>query len=167
MDTSYRNKGLYKRLDTAIRFPCSDTYYAVLNNHEEDSVLTREVFGFSYGELKELLEVYAKIPGTYSDYTQFPRLTRSVRSTNFCDMTDIFIPEQFPYIAFDNSGYEFSHVSLWGFYRHIQLLTHCRMNSAISQFFLKEGLSEEILKRLFNIGHSIFSQEKVARRLFF
>ena len=166
VDNKYQKDYLYKRLDTAIRFPCPDTYYAVFNSCEEDDTLSREVFGLCYGELKALLEVYAKILGTYNDYAQFPRLTRSVRSTNFCDMTDIFIPEQFPYIAFDNSGYEFSHVSLWGFYRHIQLLTQCRMNSAISRLFLKEGLSEEILKRLFNIGHSIFSQEKVTKRLF-
>lgn len=158
----YKSERLYKRITHAgIRYPCADTYYAVFHNGKEDYDLTRAVFGLSYDELCDFLEVYAKVLGRLTDYTQSPRITRSMKSINFCEITDGLIPRRFPYISFDNGGREFSCVSLWGFYRHIQLLTQFKINSAIGQIFLKAGLDEGILKRIFEIGNNIFYQEKV------
>lgn len=90
-------------------------------------------------------------------------LTRSMRSMNYSDMTDVWIPEKFPYVAFSESGYKFSHISLWGFYRHIQLFTGCKLGSTISQLFLKTGVSTDTLKNLFDIDQSIYYQTKVTK----
>ena len=137
------------------------TSQSVLVNHEEDEELTRKVFGLTYYEITELLEAYAKMMGTDHDYLTYPKLTRSIKNTNFCDITECWIPETFPYIAFNESMYDFSHVSLFGFYRHIQLLTGYKLNSLISRVLIKEGLDEEILKKVFNTGKGIFNQTKV------
>lgn len=155
----------YKRLDVGLRLPSADTYYGVLLDHNEAAELTRAVFGLTCNELQKLLEAYAKVFGTYNDYFQYPRLTRSPRSANYCDMTDVWIPEKFPYIAFKESGQDFSHVSLWGFYRHIQLLTDCRLNSVVSQVLLKNGVDEVLLNRVFSVGRTCWHQEKVTKTL--
>lgn len=39
--------------------------------------LTRACFGLTFGELSYLIEFYAEKIGTYNDYVQFPRITRS------------------------------------------------------------------------------------------
>lgn len=163
LDNHFRNERIYKKVDVGIRFPMPDTYYGVLTNYQEDKALTRAVFGLTCKELTDLLEVYGKVMGTYSEYISYPKLTRSIRSVNYCAMTDIWIPEKFPYIAFSESGYRFSHVSLWGFYQHVQLLTGCRMSSVISQCLLKAGVDEETLKRLFELGKTIYHQTKVTK----
>lgn len=155
----------YKKIDIGFRLPSADTYYGVLLNQEEDEDLTQAVFGLACYELEKLLEAYAKIFGTYNDYFQYPRLTRSPRATNFCDMTDVWIPEKFPYITFKESGQEFSHVSLWGFYRHIQLLTGCRLNTVVSKVLLQNGADEVLLKRVFRLGENCWHQEKVTKSI--
>lgn len=159
-DYHLESERIYKKVDAGIRFPMPDANYGVLTNYQEDKALTRAVFGLTCEELTDLLEAYGKVMGTYISY---PKLTRSIRSVNDCDMPDIWIPEKFPYIAFSESGYRFSHVSLWGFYKHIQLLTGCRMSSVISQCLLKAGVDEETLKRLFKLGKTIFYQTKMTK----
>lgn len=159
-DQPFMSKHVYKKVKVGIRFPMPDTYYGVMVNYQEDKALTRAVFGLTYEELTFLLESYGKIMGTYSEYISYPKLTRSIRSVNYCDMTDIWIPEKFPYVAFSESGYRFSHVSLWGFYRHVQLLTGCQMTSVISRLLLKEGVSEETLKDCLNWGKRSFIRQK-------
>lgn len=154
---------LYKKIEVGLRLPYPDTYYAVLVDREEDTELTRAVFGLARDEIESVIEAYAKIVGTYSEYITYPKLTRSMRSINYCDMTDAWIPEKFPYIAFSESGYEFSHISLWGFYRHVQLFTGNRLSSAISKLFLKTGVSEDVLKRLFEIGRTVYHQTRIAK----
>ena len=113
----------------------------------------------------KVAEAYAKVFGTYNDYFQYPRLTRSTRATNYCDISDVWIPEKFPYIAFKESGLDFSHVSLWGFYGHIQLLTDCRLNSVASQVLLQNGADEPLLNRVFSLGRTCWHQEKVTKAL--
>lgn len=166
VDNRFWGDRTYKKVDVGIRFPSPDTYYAVLLDRNEDKELTRAVFGLTYDEMESAVEAYARIVGTYSEYVTYPKLTRSIRSANFCDMTDVWIPEKFPYIAFNESGYEFSHISLWGFYRYVQLFTGCKLSSTVSQCFLKLGVSEDILKRLFDIGRTIYHQTKVAKAIF-
>lgn len=147
----------FKSIDAGVRFSYPDTYYGVMKNYVEDEKLTRAVFGLTCYELEQLLRCYAKTLGEYSDYGQYPRLTRSGRSSNFCDLTDAWILEKFPYIAFAQSGYEFSHISLWGFYRHVQLLAKNSMDSMMSRVLLDAGLDKNILERLFEIGRCCFS----------
>lgn len=163
VDNGFEGTRLYKKLDVGIRLPYPDTYYAVLVDRKEDTELTRAIFGLTCDELEIILEAYAKIVGTYREYITYPKLTRSMRSMNYCDMTEVWIPEKFPYIAFAESGYEFSHISLWGFYRNVQLFTGNQLRSAISQLFLKTGASEEVLKRLFEIGRRFYFETKVSK----
>ena len=163
VDDAFRGERLYKKLDVGVRFPHPDMYFAVLVDQKEDCQLTRAVFGLTCDEIASVLTAYAKIVGTYDEYFSYPKLTRSIRSMNYCDMTDVWIPEKFPYVAFSESGYKFSHISLWGFYRHIQLFTGCKLGSTISQLFLKTGVSTDTLKNLFEIGRSIYYQTKVTK----
>lgn len=163
VDADSRNDRIYKRIDADIRFPALDTYYAVMVDRREDDELTRAVFGLTYDEINILLKAYAKTIGTYNEYISYPKLTRSGRSANSCDMTDVWIPESFPYVAFEESRFLFSHVSLWGFYRHVQLLARCKLTSTASQILLKAGANEPVLKRLFEIGRTIYYQTKVMR----
>ncbi len=165
VDKDFLSDCTYKRINAGVKLPCPDSYYAVFVNQEEDEDLTRGVFGLTYVELTSLLDAYAKVMGTYCEYFTYPKLTRSIKSENFCDMTELWIPEQFPYIAFSDSGYDFSHVSLFGFYRHVQLLTGCKINSAVSRALLKSGIDEEVLNRLFAIGKGFFYQTKVTKNI--
>lgn len=164
VDNKYYSKHLYKRLHTGVKLASpASCNYAVVMNYEEDEDLTRRVFGLKYDELTDLLEAYAKMMGTHYDFLTYPKLTRSINNTNFCDITELWIPETFPYVAFNDSSYDFSHVSLYGFYRHIQLLTGYKLNSLISQALMKSGLREDILKNVFDIGRGFFHQTKVTR----
>ena len=165
VDDKYRNDRRYKKINVGIRLATPGScYYGALKSYDnEDEVLTRKIFGLTYDELTELLDAYAKMMGTYHDFCTYPKLTRSIKNTNFCDMTELWIPETFPYVAFSDSGYDFSHVSLFGFYRHIQLLTGYKIKSVISQALIKSGLNEEILKNVFDIGRGFFHQTKVTR----
>ena len=164
VDGRYYGDRLYKKLNCGVRFACpASCDYGVFVNREEDKELTRKIFGLTYYELTDLLDAYAKMMGTNHDYFTYPKLTRSIKNTNFCDITEYWIPETFPYIAFNESMYDFSHVSLFGFYRYIQLLTGRKLNSLISQLLMREGLEEEILKKTFDIGKRSFNQTKVTR----
>ena len=116
-----------------------------------------------YDDITELIEAYGKMMGTYRELYTYPKLTRSFNNTNFCDITELWIPETFPYVAFNDSSYDFSHVSLYGFYRHIQLLTEYKLTSLVSQALMKSGLCEDILKKVFNIGRGFFYQTKATR----
>ena len=153
----------YKQINAHVRLPSADTYYAVYMEHEENEALTRAVFGLTYYELSQLLECYARTVGEYTDYFQYPRLTRSVRAVNFCDITEAWIPVKFPYVTFAESGYEFSHVSLWGFYRHVQLLTKNSMKSIFAQVLLNAGLDQKVLGRLFEIGRQDFLSKTITQ----
>lgn len=94
--------------------------------------------------------------GMYNDYLQYPCLTRSVRSDNNCDLTNLWIPKQFPYIAFEESSYLYSHVSLWGFYNHLILLMNNSKKSVVYQALLKAGVSERIMDALLEINKRSF-----------
>ena len=167
IDNQYHDKK-YKRIDAHIRFPvAAETYFGVLiNRGDEDEVLTRAIFGLTYSELYSVLEGYAKILGTYNIYTQYPRITRSVRSMNHCDITDILIPEQFPYVTFKDSGYDFSHVSLWGFYRYIQLLINNSKTSQIGKALLEADVSETAMDAILRISDYPYYLSKVTKNIF-
>ena len=158
----------YKKIDAQIRFPlAADTYFGVKKSwDDEDEALTRRIFGLTYSELSSVVESYAKVMGTYTNYVQYPRVTRSVRSRNHCDITDLLIPEQFPYITFNESGYDFSHVSLWGFYRYIQLLTSNSTSSPIGKILLQADVSETVLEVLLRIDDFPHYLTKVTKNTF-
>lgn len=159
VDNKYNSKEKYKLVNRFVRYPIAGTYYGVMECEKiiEDVELTRKVFGLTYDELESVVECYAKVLGIYNEYDQYPRLTRSVRSSNRCDLTDLWIPEKFPYITFKESGYDFSHVSLWGFYRHIQLLMEKNESSRLGRALITAGVKEEILQLLLQIDDYSFN----------
>lgn len=160
------NDWKYKKVDGGVRFPNqSDGYYGVIVNREENEPLTRAVFGFTYKEITALLESYARAFGWREGYKQYPRLTRSARRGNFCDLTGVWIPECFPYVTFEWGDYLFSHVSLFGFYRLVQLLTLFDSHSVFSQVLLKNGLEPELLKRLFDVRDGVRVENLITRRM--
>lgn len=158
LDSHFRKEHLYKRVEAGIRFPCPDTYFGIMVQGREQEELTRAVFGLTHRELSELVDAYAKILGMYNDFMQLPRLTRSMKNVNYCDLTGACIPSKFPYIAFSTDG---SHVSLWGFYQHIRLLTMQSMNRPVSRALQEAGISEALLQHLFSLGGEICYQKKV------
>lgn len=169
-DGFYSNK-LYKKVSGIIKFPSTYSHYEVIINSNENKALTRKIFGLTYDEITSLLEAYAKAMGTYSEYITCPRLTRSLKNSHYCDLTGVWIPERFPYIAFQEQGYDFSHVSLYGFYRHIQLLTGYRMNSVFSRTLLNQGADESTLDKIFKIDlcnsyHARISKDTLTNCMF-
>lgn len=140
----------YKKLDAFVRYPiAAETYYGIWKKYDdEDEGLTRAVFGLTYSELIPILEGYATVLGIKNDYIQYPRLTRSMRSENYCDITGLIIPAKLPYITFKESSYDFSHVSLWGFYRHVQLLLENSITSRFGKALLVAGVPEESIEAL-------------------
>ena len=151
VDDGFYSNRLYKKINCIIKFPCVYGHYEVIANSTEDEELTRKIFGLTYYETTQFLEAYAKTMGTYSEYISRPRLTKNSKNSNYCDLTGVWIPEQFPYVAFQDSGYDFSHVSLYGFYRHIQLLTGYNIDSVFSRALIKQGADETTLNRIFKI----------------
>ena len=151
VDDEFYSNRLYKKINCIIKFPCVYSHYEVIANSVEDEELTRKIFGLTHYEITRFLEAYAKTMGTYSEYVTCPRLTKNSRSSNYCDITGVWIPEQFPYVAFQDSGCDFSHVSLYGFYRHIQLLTGYSISSVFSRALLKQGADEVTLDRIFKM----------------
>jgi hypothetical protein len=144
----------YKKLKCILQLPIGATTYFCVSDHieehgslrfTENRLLTSEVFGMCYDELDGLLEAYSKIMHTNTQYNRYPRLTRSNKKDNLCDLTGLWIPMNFPYIAFEQSDYDFSHVSLWGFYRNVGLL--CR-SSVFYNALLSEGADKEALKNI-------------------
>lgn len=149
VDNQYDAHKEYKLIEASIQYPtAASTYYGV-RGHEE---LTRKIFGLTCAELESVLEAYAKALGTYTPYIQYPRLTRSVRAQNYCDLTNLWIPKQFPYITFEESGFDFSHMSLWGFYRHLQLMLKTAQFD-FAKALRSAGADEAVLQALLKIDY--------------
>ena len=161
VDNRWSADMMYKQLNAVIRYPSAETYYGVLVNHEEDKDLTSVVFGLTYDELSQLTECYAKALGAYSAYRQYPRVTRSVRSANRCDITNAWIPAKFPYITFAESDCDFSHISLWGFYRYIQLLMNRSIQSPFGQLLVKLGADPALLEKVLKIGCNVYGVKMI------
>ena len=69
----------------------------------------------------------------------------------------MWIPANFPYIAFQESGYYYSNISLYGFYQHVKFMTQNYSDSSISKKLIANGLNPEILKHLSNMGTHSFN----------
>lgn len=86
-------------------------------------------------KLEYFVKVYAERLGTYTSYSQYPHITRSMKKDNFCDITGLWISAGFPYIAFNDNGYTFAHISLFGFYRHVGAMLSMGTSTLVSQIF--------------------------------
>lgn len=164
----YNEKSKGKLLSATIQLPqVQDTnYYVYLDKDNKDleEIFTRKVFGLLYNELEKLLSIYNKVFKICpeNNYYSYPKITRSLKSDNFCDLSGIWIPPKFPYISFAESGYYYSHVSLFAFYQHIKFLTLNNINSVISRTLIENGLNPNILKYIFAISdsHKAINREK-------
>lgn len=120
---------------------------------EIEEELTKKIFGISYDDLSQLMyhfnDCFKMIK--QSCYSRFPSITRSIHSDNYCDITEIWIPAGFPYIAFSKSGEYYSHISLYGFYQQVKFITLNDLSSSISKKLIENGLNPEILKNVFII----------------
>lgn len=149
--------------DSSFGVSCSLKY------QDLEEKLTREVFGLTYQELKELLDTYNKtfkcIPN--SIYSRFPTITRSLKSDNFCDISDIWIPAKYPYIAFRESEYYYSHISIHAFYEHVKFLTMCNIDSHVAKMLIENGLKKEILENLFRISDYHFLGKRITKEMYF
>jgi hypothetical protein len=158
IDHEFYNNSRYKQLVNYImRLPTVNNSYFGIEKRietegswyfEENKELSRACFGLSYSELEFLVKVYAEKLGTYNSYAQYPRITRSLKNDNYCDITGSWIPAGFPYISFNDSGYAFAHVSLFGFYRHVGAMLSMGKSS---QIFEHETFGNEIINRIKHI----------------
>lgn len=158
VDSELYEKQKFKHLkEYIIRLPYPNScYFGVLkrsygiDDFKENEELTSKCFGLTYSELEILTEAYAKVFGLHIQHARYPRITRSLKSDHFCDITNTWIPKGFPYITFSNCGYKYSTVSLYGFYRHVCLFLSIFSNStAVGEF--KKILPDELIVKITNI----------------
>jgi hypothetical protein len=163
----FRGSTRYKVLqDCLVRWPRgSDAYFGVLNreSNEEDRTLTRQVFGATYRELNDFLDIFATVvDGYHSRSDRYPRTTFSKTRDNDCDLTGVWIPCKFPYIAFGPSEYFKGHVSLYGFYCLLAFLCdqHVQLNvtpgNRLYQELIAAGAEQELLDWMLGCGIPLF-----------
>ena len=170
----FYNNAKCKIIPAIIHFPQpQDVSYAIYtkNNKDLDNELTRKVFGLTYEELNELIIHFNnvfEIRKTYNYYNKYPSITRYIKNDNYCDISNLWIPPEYPYIAFKESDYLYSHISLYGFYQNIQFITNYNLDSITSKKMLENGLNKEILENLFKIKNNIdYGDIKITRDYFF
>lgn len=161
VDHEFYNNKIYKHLENYImRLPSvNNTYFGIEKRietgnswrFEENEELSRACFGLSYFELSYLVQMYAERLGIKNSFSQYPRITRSLKNDHYCEITGAWIPTGFPYITFNGNGYTFSHVSLFGFYRHVSALLSMGTNIFAAKESQQEQLSNEILNRVIEI----------------
>jgi hypothetical protein len=149
----------------------NDCYFGIVRcndgtaeSFKENPELTRACFGLTYYELSALTEIYSEILGEYNAYQHYPKITRSARSNNWCDLTDMWIPKGFPYVAFAASGGAYSHISLHGFYQHIGALL-VFPHSPVAED-LKSALPQELMQSLQDVSLRWSHEPIVYRSLF-
>lgn len=161
----------YKQLTNYyIKMPVANNcYFGVVNIEGDERVeneeLTRQCFGLTFSQLDYFLEVYAEKIGISNQYIQYPRLTRSMNNDNFCDITGLWIPPQFPYITFNND-YDFSHVSLYGFYRFIGAMLSTG-SGVFEKLFEYKSFCAEIIKQIKSIHDYFPFEQKVTSDLIY
>ena len=120
---------------------------------EIEETLTQKIFGISYEDLSQLIYHFNncfKIT-TQTYYNRYPSITRAIKNDNYCDITEMWIPAGFPYIAFSESGYYYSHISLYGFYQQVKFITLNYIESSVSKKLIEDGLNPKVLENLFKI----------------
>lgn len=162
-------KGLFKeqtkckKIPAILQLPSTNNnpygvYYKKSKEIEEE--LTKKVFGMSYEDLSQLIyhfnNCFKLTTQTY--YSRYPSITRAIQKDNYCDITEIWIPAGFPYIAFSESGYYYSHISLYGFYQQVKFITLNYIESSVSKRLIEDGLNSKVLDNLFKIRKNHISR---------
>lgn len=150
----FRADGFYRVIpDRRIEFPAgASSYFGVTipgPTWQEDADLTRQVFGATRKELEALARGIARITGRDDGpYAEYPSATFSRTRSNRCDISNCLIPKEFPYIAFCGAQYEWSHVSLHGFYRLLKFLCPQERESAVMAALIEDGFDRERLREI-------------------
>lgn len=153
----FKTEEKFKKLNYEIQLPSSnfETFYSVNENgvygNQNDDIV-REAFGLTMNELDELISLWSQIVGMDCYYEKFPKLTKSIKCNNYCDITGLWIPKSFPYIKLDDNLY--THVSLYGFYKYIASSVFGYPPSRLANIF-KDNLSTKTYEYLKNIIYDI------------
>lgn len=116
-----------------------------------DEELTRRLFGGTCDDIESVAEALARVVGRgFHEMMQLPRVTFSKTRNNSCDLTGCLIPKNFPYLAFNQSQYAWSHVSLFGFYRMLGFL--CPSRSAVREAMERSELAAGAIDMLIEAG---------------
>ena len=159
----FRKQTKCKKIPAIIQLPSTNNnpygvYYEKSKEIEEE--LTKKIFGISYDDLSQLIyhfnSCFKMI--TQTCYNKYPSITRAIRNDNYCDITDMWIPTGFPYIAFSESGYYYSHISFYGFYQQIKFITLNNLESSVSKQLIENGLNPEVLEKVFKIEKDSMSR---------
>lgn len=174
VDQHYESDELIKEVsDYILRLPTlNNCYFAVEKRietggswyFEEKPEVTRHIFGLTFEELEYFMGIYAETFGLKNDYSQYPRLTRSLKRDNFCDLTKLWIPAGFPYITFAESGFDYSHISLFGFYRYVGMSVATGINSGAYRLLTHQSLAKSIINRILQIDDYFPFAKKALQR---
>jgi hypothetical protein len=121
----------------------ASNYYGIFHkNRNLNKQATIAAFGFTFEELEEVIQAYSKAidPAYFEALRRHGfkegRITFSKTRDNACDLTGNTIPREFPYITFEESKHNWSHISLIGFYSHLSLLMRNGSESPFYQIML-------------------------------
>jgi hypothetical protein len=129
----------------------AESYFGVIDrkSREEDVERTRQVFGGTRSDIESVATALSKIIGRgYHEMVQLPRVTFSRTRNNSCDISGCLIPKDFPYLAFENSQYDWSHMSLHAFFRLLAFLCPSGRANPVRRALLETGVSEDVLSIL-------------------
>lgn len=122
----------YKILDDRVLFLPSgaNNYFGVIDkeSREEDEALTRRIFGVTLEELEDFLPILnGVLEGRMDDSywaRKHSRCTFSKTRDNECDLSNAWIPPNFPFIAFGDTSYFRGHLSFHGLFRFLAFTCH-------------------------------------------
>lgn len=130
--------------------------------------LTRTVFGFCHDELEDLTRSYAlafieKHQDNFAELNMpMLRITSSYQE-KICDINRGLIPARSPYITFNKAGYQWSTVSLLGFYTLLRFQMMAGVRSDLYQRLDKHISDKSILASLMDMplhaGNGLFTKE--------
>lgn len=132
----------------------ADSSFGVIDRQTRhlDKELTRRLFGGTCDDIESVAKALARVIGRgFHEMVQLPRVTFSKTRNNSCDLTGCLIPKDFPYLAFDQSQYAWSHVSLFGFYRLLGFL--CPSRSAVREAMERSELEAGAIDMLVEAGN--------------
>jgi hypothetical protein len=129
----------------------ANNYFGVITekNRKEDAEMTRQLFGGISEEIAEVAGAFSHLIGRgHHEMVRLPRITFSKTRQNQCDISGCLIPRDFPYLAFEDSQFAWSHISLHGFYRLLSFLCSAKSSNPMRQAMLDSGISEGLLDAL-------------------
>ena len=126
----------------------TDSYFGVISKDDrgEDQSMTCQLFGGTADDLTKVAGALSHLIGRgHRDIVRLPRITFSKSRNNQCDITGCLIPREFPYVAFEDSQYAWSHISFHGFYRLLSFLCSVKSANLLRNGMLDAGIAADLL----------------------